>query len=53
MIGIYEGDKEPRECIEAVFGSLINEIQETCKNTVLLLKKSQSMSKKVQCQQII
>ena len=32
MIGIYEGDKETRECIEAVFGSLVNEIQETCKN---------------------
>ena len=34
MIGIYEGDKENRDCIECIFSYLINNIQDTCENTV-------------------
>ena len=30
MIGIYEGDKENRDCIEGIFGGLIKDIQDTC-----------------------
>ena len=30
MIGIYEGDKENRDCIDHIFGNLINDIQDTC-----------------------
>ena len=32
MIGIYEGDKESRECIDAIFSGLINDIQDVCEN---------------------
>ena len=32
MIGIYEGDKESRECIDAIFFGLINDIQDVCEN---------------------
>ena len=27
MIGIYEGDKENPDCIERIFGNLINDIE--------------------------
>ena len=30
MIAIYEGGKEGRECIEAIFSDLIGQIQDTC-----------------------
>ena len=29
MIGIYEGDKENRDCIEGIFGGLMKDIQDT------------------------
>ena len=28
LIGIYEGDKEGRECVEAIFGGIIKDVQE-------------------------
>ena len=28
LIGIYEGDKENRECMEAIFGGIIKDVQE-------------------------
>ena len=40
LIGIYEGDKENRECIEAVFGPLIQEIQDVSKRIKDLHLKS-------------
>ena len=32
MIGIYEGDKESRECIDAIFSGLINDMKDVCEN---------------------
>ena len=32
MIGIYEGDKENRDCIEGIFGGLMKDIQDTYVN---------------------
>ena len=40
MVGIYEGDKENRDCIERIFGNLINDIQDTCENIKSLLLRS-------------
>ena len=40
MIAIYEGDKESRECIEAIFSNLIRQIQDTCENIKELHLKS-------------
>ena len=40
IIGIYEGDKEYRDCIEGIFGSLINDAQDTCENFKSLLLRS-------------
>ena len=37
MIDIYKGDKENRDCIERIFGNLINDIQDTCENIKSLL----------------
>ena len=39
-IGIYEGDKENRDCIGSIFGNLINDIQDTCENIKSLFLKS-------------
>ena len=32
MISIYEGNKENCDCIESIFGNLVNNIQDTCEN---------------------
>ena len=39
-IGIYEGDKEDRDCIGSIFGNLINDIQDTCENIKSLFLRS-------------
>ena len=40
LIGICEGDKENRDCIERIFGNLINDILDTCENIKSLLLRS-------------
>ena len=40
MIRIYEGDKENHDCIERMFGNLINDIQDACENIKSLLLRS-------------
>ena len=40
MIGINEGDKENRDCIECIFGNLIDDIQDTSENFKGLLLRS-------------
>ena len=40
MIDIYEGDKANRDCIESIFGNLINDIEDTCENVKSLHLRS-------------
>ena len=41
-IGIYEGNKENRDCIERIFSNLINDIQDACEDIRSLLLRSQN-----------
>ena len=42
LIGIFEGDKDNRECVEAIFGDLIRSVQETCNKISSLHLKNHS-----------
>ena len=53
MTAIYEGDKESRESIEAIFSNLIGQIQDTCKNIKALYLKSHKVCPKMSHIQLI